>query len=139
MAALPERGDLRATPLPALLLALLRQRWSGTLVLIGQPAEELGQGAKRMLEDGLFKRFPKPDFAVALHVDPSQPTGKVTARPGYLAANVDSIDITIRGRGGHGAWPHLTVDPVVIAAKLILDLQTIAGREIKPEATATPR
>jgi hippurate hydrolase len=126
--------DLHMTNLigTAKYLAEHKNQWKGTLVLIGQPAEELGQGAKRMLEDGLFKRFPKPDFAVALHVDPSQPTGKVTARAGFLAANVDSIDITIRGRGGHGAWPHLTVDPVVIAAKLILDLQTIAGREIKP-------
>jgi hippurate hydrolase len=101
-------------------------------MLIGQPAEELGQGARRMLNDGLFKRFAKPDYAIALHVDPSQPTGKVTCRAGFLAANVDSIDITIHGRGGHGAWPHLTVDPIVIAAKLILDLQTIASREIKP-------
>jgi hippurate hydrolase len=126
--------DLHMTNLigTAKYLAEHKNQWKGTLVLIGQPAEELGQGARRMLEDGLFKRFPKPDFAVALHVDPSQPTGKVTARAGFLAANVDSIDITIRGRGGHGAWPHLTVDPVVIAAKLILDLQTIAGREIKP-------
>ena len=126
--------DLHMTNLigTAKYLAEHKEQWKGTLVLIGQPAEELGQGAKRMLEDGLFKRFAKPDFAVALHVDPSQPTGKVTARAGFLAANVDSIDITIRGRGGHGAWPHLTVDPVVIAAKLILDLQTIAGREIKP-------
>jgi hippurate hydrolase len=126
--------DLHMTNLvgTAKYLAEHKDQWKGTLMLIGQPAEELGEGAKRMLDDGLFKRFPKPDFAVALHGDPSQPTGKVTARAGYLAANVDSIDITIRGRGGHGAWPHLTIDPVVIAAKLILDLQTIASREIKP-------
>jgi amidohydrolase len=126
--------DLHMTNLigTAKYLAENKDEWKGTLMLIGQPAEEVGQGAKRMLDDGLFKRFPKPDYAVALHVDPSQPTGKVTCRAGFLAANVDSIDITIRGRGGHGAWPHLTIDPVVIAAKLILDLQTIASREIKP-------
>ena len=126
--------DLHMTNLigTAKYLAEHKDQWKGTLMLIGQPAEELGEGAKRMLEDGLFKRFPKPDYAVALHGDPSQPTGKVTARAGFLMANVDSVDITVRGRGGHGAWPHLTIDPVVIAAKLILDLQTIAGREIKP-------
>lgn len=126
--------DLHMTNLigTAKYLAEHKDQWQGTLMLIGQPAEELGEGAKRMLDDGLFKRFPKPDYAVALHGDPSQPAGKVTARAGFLAANVDTVDITIHGRGGHGAWPHLTVDPVVIAAKLILDLQTIAGREIKP-------
>ncbi len=126
--------DLHITNLigTAKYLAEHKDQWKGTLMLIGQPAEELGEGAKRMLDGGLFKRFPKPDYAVALHVDPSQPAGAVAARAGYLMANVDSVDITIRGRGGHGAWPHMTIDPVVIAAKLILDLQTIAGREIKP-------
>ncbi len=126
--------DLHMTNLigAAKYLAEHKDQWKGTLMLIGQPAEELGEGARRMLADGLFKRFPKPDYAVALHGDPSQPTGKVTARAGFLMANVDSVDITIRGRGGHGAWPHMTIDPVVIAAKLVLDLQTIAGREIKP-------
>jgi hippurate hydrolase len=126
--------DLHITNLvgTAKYLAEHKDKWKGTLVLIGQPAEELGQGAKRMLNDGLFTRFPKPDYAIALHVDPSHPTGKVACRSGLLCANVDNVDITIRGRGGHGAWPHMTIDPVVIAAKLVLDLQTIASRELKP-------
>lgn len=106
--------------------------WQGTLMLIGQPAEERGAGAQAMLEDGLFRRFPRPDFALALHVDSTLATGKIGIRTGYTLANVDSVDITINGRGGHGAYPHTTVDPIVIAARLILDLQTIVSREIKP-------
>jgi hippurate hydrolase len=85
-----------------------------------------------MLDDGLFARFPRPNFAVALHVSPIHATGKVAYRAGYAMANVDSVDITIHGRGGHGAYPHTTIDPIVIAARLILDLQTIVSREVKP-------
>ncbi len=113
-------------------LAANRDRWSGTLMLIGQPAEEVGNGAKKMLDDGLFEKFPKPDYAVALHVDGSLATGKVGYRAGFAQANVDSVDITLHGRGGHGAAPHTTVDPVVMAAKLILDLQTLVSRETNP-------
>ena len=109
-----------------------RDRWSGTLMLIGQPAEEQGNGAQQMLADGLFKRFPKPDFALALHVDSSVSTGKIGYRAGYAQANVDSVDITLRGRGGHGASPDTTIDPIVMAAKLVLDLQTLASRETNP-------
>lgn len=109
-----------------------RDRWSGTLMLIGQPAEERGAGAQAMLEDGLFERFPKPDYALALHVDPSLETGKVGYRAGYALANVDSVDITVRGRGGHGAYPHTAIDPVAQAAQLITDLQTIISREVSP-------
>jgi amidohydrolase len=113
-------------------LAEHRELWSGRLMLIGQPAEERGAGAKAMLEDGLFVRFPKPDYAVALHVESATPTGKVALRAGYSLANVDSVDITVAGRGGHGAAPDTTVDPIVQAAELVMSLQTIVSREIKP-------
>ena len=113
-------------------LADNRDAWSGTLMVIGQPAEERGAGAKAMLGDGLFTRFPRPDFAVAFHVAADYPTGKIGYRPGYSQANVDSVDIKIVGRGGHGAYPETTIDPVVIAARLVIDLQTIVSREVKP-------
>ncbi len=113
-------------------LASHRDAWSGTLMLIGQPAEERGAGAKAMLSDGLFRKFSLPDYALALHVDPSLATGKVGYRSGYAMANVDSVDITIHGRGGHGAYPQTTIDPIVIAARLVVDLQSIVAREIKP-------
>lgn len=109
-----------------------RDQWAGTLMLIGQPAEERGRGADMMLDEGLFTRFPKPDYALALHVDSTLATGKIGYRGGYLLANVDSVDITMKGRGGHGAYPHTTVDPIVMAAQLVLDLQTLVSRENKP-------
>jgi len=113
-------------------LASHRDRWQGTLVAIFQPAEERGAGAQAMIADGLLKRFPRPDFALALHVAADTPAGSIGYRAGYAQANVDSVDITIRGRGGHGAYPETTVDPIVIAARLVLDLQTIVSREIAP-------
>lgn len=113
-------------------LAAHRDQWQGTLVVIGQPAEERGSGAKAMLEDGLFTRFPRPDYAVALHVESSTPSGKVALRPGYSLANVDSVDIHVVGRGGHGAEPSTAIDPIVQAAELVMSLQTIVSREIKP-------
>jgi len=113
-------------------LASSRNEWSGTLMFVGQPAEELGAGARAMIEDGLFSRFPLPDYAVALHVAADVPCGKLEYLAGYAQANVDSVDITIKGRGGHGASPHATIDPIVIAARLVLDLQTIISREIDP-------
>ena len=113
-------------------LAEHRDQWSGTLMVIGQPAEERGAGAKAMLTDGLFKRFPKPDFAVALHVSGDKPAGAVGVLPGYALANVDSVDIRMKGRGGHGSAPHTTIDPIVQAAQLVMSLQTIVSREIKP-------
>ncbi len=109
-----------------------RDAWSGTLVMIGQPAEERGAGAKAMLKDGLFEKFPLPDFALALHVDASSPTGKISYLGGFQQANVDSVDITVKGRGGHGAYPHATIDPIVQAAQLVLALQTIVSREVDP-------
>ena len=106
--------------------------WSGRLMFIGQPAEERGSGASAMLKDGLFEKFKKPDFALALHCSATLPSGMVALRPGYAMANVDSVDVTLFGRGGHGAYPHTTIDPIVEAAKFILDVQTIVSREVKP-------
>jgi hippurate hydrolase len=109
-----------------------KNEWSGTVMFIGQPAEETGGGAKAMLDDGLFERFPRPDFAIALHVDALIPAGMVGYRGGYTMANVDSCDITVKGRGGHGSYPQGCIDPIAQAAQLIVDLQTIVSREIAP-------
>ncbi len=109
-----------------------RDQWSGTILLVGQPAEEVGQGALAMLNDGLFKRFPRPDHAVALHVGADLEVGKLGYRSGYLMASVDSVDVTIHGKGGHGAFPHKTIDPIVQAAHLVLDLQSLVSRENNP-------
>jgi hippurate hydrolase len=126
--------DLHMTSLTgvAQYLASHKSEWSGTIVLVGQPAEERGEGARRMLEEGLFTRFPKPDLALALHCDGALETGKVGYRAGYTLANVDSVDITMRGRGGHGAAPHTVIDPIVQAAQLIVSLQTLVSREMNP-------
>lgn len=117
-------------------LADNKDAWQGTVMFVLQPAEERGGGAKAMLEDGLFERFPKPDFALALHVDSTLASGKLGYRAGYALANVDSVDITMHGRGGHGAYPHTTIDPVVQAAQLVVDLQSIVSREISPTEAA---
>ena len=109
-----------------------KANWSGTLVMILQPAEELGLGARMMLEDGLFTRFPRPDYNLALHDNPALAAGKVGIVPGYALANVDSVDITVRGIGGHGAYPHTTKDPIVLAAQLVTAMQTIVSRETSP-------
>ena len=109
-----------------------RDLWAGTVIFFCQPAEERGAGAEAMLEDGLFVRFPRPDFAIALHVSHNTAAGEVQYRSGYSQANVDSVDITVMGRGGHGAYPETTIDPIIIAARLVLDLQTIVSREVKP-------
>jgi len=116
----------------ARLLAQLKDRWQGTLVMIGQPAEERVGGARAMLADGLFTRFPKPDHCLALHVKWDLPTGSVGTTEGYALANVDSVDITVRGVSGHGSAPHTAKDPVVLAAQIVLALQTIVSREITP-------
>jgi hippurate hydrolase len=116
----------------ARVLAALKKQWKGTLVFIGQPAEEIGAGARQMLDDGLFKRFPRPDYCLGLHCHPTLPYGQVSYSEGLLLANVDSVDITVRGRGGHGSTPHMTIDPIVIAARIVLDLQTLVSRENNP-------
>lgn len=113
-------------------LAQQRDQWQGTLMMIGQPAEERGAGARLMLEDGLFKRFPRPDYNLALHANSDLPAGQVSLTSGWALANVDSVDVSIFGVGGHGAYPHATKDPVVIAASFIMNLQTLVAREINP-------
>jgi hippurate hydrolase len=113
-------------------MARSKDTWHGTLILIGQPAEETINGAEGMIRDGLFTRFSKPNVAVALHVGNEFPAGMVAITPGVYNTNSDSIRITIFGKGGHGAMPSTTVDPIVIAARTILALQTIVSREVKP-------
>jgi amidohydrolase len=114
------------------IMAHSKDSWHGTLILIGQPAEETIGGAKAMIDDGLLTRFPRPDVAVAMHVGNQLPAGKVGVVPGTFDTNSDSLRITIYGKGGHGSAPHTTIDPIVIAARTILALQTIASREVKP-------
>jgi hippurate hydrolase len=116
----------------ARVLTQLKDRWSGTLVFIAEPAEETGQGARGMLADGLFQRFPRPDFCLALHDSAELPAGTIGYSPGWTQANVDSVDIIVHGVGGHGAYPHKTKDPIVLAAQIVLDLQTIVSREVRP-------
>ncbi len=117
-------------------LAAHKDRWSGTVVMIGQPAEEAVDGARGMLEDGLYSRFPKPDFALALHCRADEAVGTVQFCSGPALASSTSVSVTIRGKGGHGAWPHRTVDPIVLASLVVLDLQTIVSREIEPSEPA---
>ena len=120
----------------ATLLAQNKNRWHGTFIYVGQPAEERIGGAKAMLKDGLFTRFPKPDFAVAVHDSNEYPAGTMAYTPGFSAANSDSVDVTIFGIGGHGSRPQATVDPIVLAARTIVSWQTIVAREIDPQDPA---
>jgi hippurate hydrolase len=117
-------------------LAEHKDRWSGTVVLVAQPAEEAVGGARAMLDDGLYSRFPRPNFALALHCKADEPVGTVLFCPGPTLASSTSVNVIIRGKGGHGAWPHRTIDPIVLAALAILDLQTIVSREIEPTEPA---
>ncbi|MDP3737917.1 MAG: amidohydrolase [Hyphomonadaceae bacterium] len=110
-----------------------KSAWKGTLVMIAQPAEEIGLGSMAMLEDGLFTRFPKPDKVIALHDNASLPTGVIGVGSGYVMANVDSVDLTVKGVGGHGAYPQDTKDPIVIAARIVTTLQTLVSRELDPQ------
>lgn len=113
-------------------MAARKDEWSGTLVMIGQPAEETGEGAKAMLDDGLYTRFPKPDYALAFHDLAGVPAGKITYASGPAMANVDSVDIVVKGIGGHGAAPHTTKDPIVLASAIVMRLQTLVSRENNP-------
>jgi hippurate hydrolase len=116
----------------ARIMAEHKDRWRGTLMMVGQPAEEGGGGAMAMLTDGLFTRFPKPDFALSLHDDDTMPAGTIGYHAGLFRAMSDRVDITVYGRGGHAAMPHNTIDPIVLASRIVLGLQTIVARENNP-------
>ena len=113
-------------------LQRLKDQWAGTIMFVAQPAEETGNGARALLKGGLYNRFGKPDFALGFHDKADLQTGHIGITPGYTYANVDSVDVTVRGVGGHGAYPHKTKDPVVLAAEMINAWQTIASRENNP-------
>jgi hippurate hydrolase len=113
-------------------LAKSKEKWHGTIIFVGQPAEETVGGARALLKDGLYTRWPKPDYAIALHDDAEIETGKIGVAEGYVYANVDSVDVTVRGAGGHGAYPHKTKDPIVLSAEMINAWQTIVSRENNP-------
>jgi hippurate hydrolase len=117
-------------------LAAMKSQWSGTLVLIAQPGEETGAGAKAMLDDGLYTRFPKPTHALAFHDSASLPAGVIGYKAGWALANVDSVDILVKGLGGHGAYPQATRDPIVLASKIVMALQTLVSRENDPQSPA---
>jgi hippurate hydrolase len=114
-------------------LSALKDQWSGTLVMILQPGEETGEGAKAMLDDGLYTRFPKPQFALAFHDAANLPAGMIGITNGYALANVDSVDVLVHGVGGHGAYPHTTCDPIVLGSRIVTTLQTLVSRELDPQ------
>jgi hippurate hydrolase len=116
----------------ATLMARDRKSWRGTLVLVGQPAEEIGVGAQAMMADGLLKRFPRPDFALAIHDDARRLAGEIGISGGPILTNADSLDMTVYGRGGHGARPEATIDPVLIASRIVVTLQSVVAREMNP-------
>jgi amidohydrolase len=126
--------DIHMTTLigTARVMAAMKDKWHGTLVLVGQPAEEVVKGAEAMLRDGLYERFPRPDYVFAVHDNASLAAGTIGYTPGYLMAAADSINLTIRGLGGHGASPEKTKDPVVMASEVVLALQTLVSRENSP-------
>ena len=117
-------------------LAKRKAEWSGTLVMILQPAEEIGLGAKAMLDEGLFRRFPKPQYVLAFHDAAQFPAGQIGYTKGFALANVDSVDVVVPGVGGHGAYPHTTKDPVVVASSIVMRLQTLVSRELNPTDSA---
>lgn len=126
--------DIHMTNLIGTVRSLIqnKSKWKGTLLAVGQPAEEIGAGAKNLLEAGLYKKFPKPDYALAFHVDSHIPTGSIGYVSGPVMAGADTVRVTLKGRGGHGALPQETIDPIVMASRFVLDLQTIISRERDP-------
>jgi hippurate hydrolase len=116
----------------ARMLSEMKSQWHGTVMLIGQPAEEVVKGAEAMLRDGLYAKFPRPQYAIAIHDNSTMPAGQIGYTPGYFMASADSVNVTIRGVGGHGAAPQSTKDPVVAAAQFIIALQTLVSRESSP-------
>ena len=117
-------------------MAKFRDHWSGTLVLIGQPAEEVGQGADMMLANGLYEKFGVPDYGIALHTTPNLPAGEISVSAGFTMARAESVDITVYGKGAHGALPHESIDPIVVASMMVVELQTIVSRSVKPTDAA---
>src|SRR6266403_3640639 len=113
-------------------LAKLKDQWHGTILFVAQPAEETGNGARALLNDGLYEKFGRPEFALGFHDKAYMQTGHIGVTEGYTYANVDSVNMTVRGVGGHGAYPHKTKDPIVLSAEIIMALQTIASRENNP-------
>src|SRR6266487_797767 len=113
-------------------LAKLKDQWHGTILFLAQPAEETGNGARALLKDGLYEKFGKPNFALGFHDKADLETGRIGVTEGYTSANVDTVDVNVRGVGGHGAYPHKTKDPIVLAAEIINDWQTIISRENNP-------
>lgn len=113
-------------------MAKMKDQWKGTLMMIGQPAEEIGAGAKLMLDNGLYEKFEVPDYGIGLHCSPTIPAGQAGFGKGYTMANTESIDIKVFGVGAHGASPHMSIDPVVIASMMVMELQTIVSRSLKP-------
>ncbi len=120
----------------AALLNRMKGEWTGTLLFVAQPAEEALGGARSMLQEGLFDRFPRPSCALALHVKPELPTGKIALKPGYITLGAEALNVVIHGQGGHGGTPHKAKDPIVLAAQIILAFQTIVSREVNPVETA---
>lgn len=117
-------------------MAKMKDQWSGTLMFIGQPAEEIGAGAKMMLDEGLYDEFGVPDYAIGLHSNPTIPAGQIGIAAGYTMANTESVDIKVFGVGAHGAAPHMSIDPVVTASLIVMELQTIVSRNLKPTESA---
>ena len=117
-------------------LSALKKQWTGTLVIVAQPAEETGAGARGLLEAGLFERVPRPDFVLALHVESALPAGQLGFTSGWAMANVDSVDVTFYGRSGHGARPHRAVDPILAASHFVVALQSIVSRRVDPQSPA---
>ena len=113
-----------------------KKKWKGTLVMIAQPAEEIGLGAEAMLADGLYTRFPTPDYNIAMHVSAGAPAGTVEYSSGFALANVDSVDVVVKGVGGHGAYPHTTKDPILVASNIVVALQSLVSRNTDPQDSA---
>ncbi|MEQ8425442.1 MAG: amidohydrolase, partial [Cyclobacteriaceae bacterium] len=114
----------------------MKDKWKGTLLLIGQPAEEIGAGAKMMLEAGLYQKFGVPNYGLGLHSSPTLPAGKVGIGKGFVMASSESVDINVYGVGSHGASPQMSIDPIVVSSMLIMELQTIVSRNLKPTESA---
>ena len=117
-------------------LSKMKDKWQGTLMMIGQPAEEIGAGARMMLDAGLYEKFGVPDYGIGLHASPVIKAGQIGVGNGYTMANTESVDIKIFGVGAHGASPHMSIDPIVIASMMVMELQTIVSRNIKPTESA---